>query len=250
MRPTALDGRDEGFDEVVVLLPADAMVLPADIDGVVEQGLVIGAHVEQDGQAVLRGNAAESGIESHFADRNANAAGALIAEAEDALAVADHDAAHIVIARVGEHLLHAMLVGIADKEATGPAPDFAEALAAFAHRGGVDDGQQFLNIVRNEGVEEGLVVVLQIAHVAVLAERGGAAVKDPLAAFALVFESPDVGREQAMECEGIALFFSEGGTLVEAGIQQQFVAGKAGTNCCRMDRLGRRRFCTHSKILL
>ena len=94
VRPAALDGADEGLDEIVVLLAADALVLPADVDGIVEQRLVVGADVEQHGQAMLGGNAAERRVERHFADGNAHAARALIAEAEDAFAVADHDAAH------------------------------------------------------------------------------------------------------------------------------------------------------------
>ena len=91
------DGGDKGLDKVVILLPAHPIMLPANIDGVVEQCLVVGAHVEQDGQAMFRRNAAKGGIERHFADGNAHAACALVAQAEDALAVADHDAAHVVI---------------------------------------------------------------------------------------------------------------------------------------------------------
>ena len=54
---------------------------------------------------MLRRNAAQRGVERHLADGNAHAARALIAEAEDALAIADHDAAHIVVARIGEDLI-------------------------------------------------------------------------------------------------------------------------------------------------
>ena len=87
------------------------------VDGVVEQSLVVGAHVEQDGQAVVRGHATQRGVEGHFADGNAHAAGALVAESEDALAVTDHDATGLVVARVGEDLVDALAVGIADEEA-------------------------------------------------------------------------------------------------------------------------------------
>ena len=66
---------------------------------------VVGAHIEQNGQAVLRRNAAERRVKRHLADGNAHAARALIAQAQDALAVADNDAAHIVKARVGEDLV-------------------------------------------------------------------------------------------------------------------------------------------------
>ena len=90
----------------VVLGSAHALVLPADINRIVEQRLAVRAHVEQNRQAVLRRNAAQRGVERHLADGNAHAAGALIAQPENPLAVRDHDAAHLVKARVGEDLLH------------------------------------------------------------------------------------------------------------------------------------------------
>ena len=98
VRPPAFDSTHEGLDKIVVLLAADALVLPADVDGIVEQRLVVGAHVEQHGQAMFGRNAAQRRVERHFADGNAHAARALIAEAEDAFSVADHNAAHLVVA--------------------------------------------------------------------------------------------------------------------------------------------------------
>jgi hypothetical protein len=135
VRPAALDGGHKLLDERVVLRAANALVLPADVDGVVEQRFVVRSHVEQNRQAVLRRNAAQRGVESHLADGDAHAAGALVAQAENALAVRDHDATHLVIARVGQNLLDAVLVRIAEEEAARPAPNLAEALAALAHAG-------------------------------------------------------------------------------------------------------------------
>ena len=47
-------------------------------------------------------HAGAGGIERQLADRDAHAAGALVAEAEDALAVADDDGIDAVEARIGE----------------------------------------------------------------------------------------------------------------------------------------------------
>ena len=124
VRPASLHGGDECFDEVVVLLPAHAMVLPADVDRIAEQRFVVGSRIEQNRQAMLRRNSAERGVERHLPDGDAHAAGALVAEAENALAIADHDAAHIVVARVGENLIDPIPIGIADEQSARPAPDF------------------------------------------------------------------------------------------------------------------------------
>ena len=88
MRPALVDRRDELLDKIVVFGPAHALVPPADIERIVEIGVVVGADIEQDRQRGRRIDAAAGGVERELADRNAHAAGALVAEAEDALAVA------------------------------------------------------------------------------------------------------------------------------------------------------------------
>src|SRR4029077_10215511 len=108
-----------------------ALVPPADIERIGEPLLIVGADVEQDRQRCPRMNAGARRVERELADRNTHAAGALIAEPENALAVADHDDARPVERRVGENLADAMLVRIAQEQAARPAEDFAEALAAF-----------------------------------------------------------------------------------------------------------------------
>ena len=230
VRPAALHGLHKLLDEGVVLRPAHAIVLPAYIDGIVEQRLVVGAHVEQNRQAVLGRNAAQRCVESHFANGNAHAAGALVAEAEDALAVGDDDAAHVVVARVGQHLVHAVAVGIADEETARLAPDFAEALAALAHRGRVHHGQHLFHVVRDERIEERLRAVLQVAHEAVFVERAALGVEGLDAALALLVERADVRRQQSVEREDVALVLSECGAFVQPWVRQQLVAGEPGTN--------------------
>ena len=53
-------------------------------------------------------DAGAGGVERELADRDAHAAGALVAEPEDALAVAHHDHLDLVEARMGEDLLDPM----------------------------------------------------------------------------------------------------------------------------------------------
>src|SRR5208337_89338 len=45
--PAMLDGAHEGLDKIVVILSADALVLPADIDGIMQQRFVVSANVQQ-----------------------------------------------------------------------------------------------------------------------------------------------------------------------------------------------------------
>ena len=68
-----------------------------DVEVVVEQGLVVGADVEADGQRRGRMDAGGRRVERELADGDAHAARALVAEAEDALVVGDDDEAHVVV---------------------------------------------------------------------------------------------------------------------------------------------------------
>ena len=220
MRPAAFHRGHKFLDELVVLRTADALVLPADINRIVQAFFVVRAHVEQNRQAVLRRDAAQCGVKRHLADGNAHAARALIAQAENAFAVRDHNAAHIVKTRVGENLFDPILVRIAHKKTARPAPYLAEALASLAHYGRINNGQQLLGVVRDQRVEKRLAVVLQIAHVAVLQEGRSPAVQHPFAASPLIFKRSDVRRQQPMKAESSSLLFGKGRALVQPGIQQ------------------------------
>ena len=104
MRPALVDRGDEFLDEIVVVGPAHALVAPADIERIVEIFGVVGADIEQHGQRGRRIDAAAGRIERELADGDAHAAGALVAEAEDALAVGDDDDLGLVELRIAEDL--------------------------------------------------------------------------------------------------------------------------------------------------
>ena len=95
---------------------------------------------------------------------------------------------------IGEDLVDAVAIGIADEESARPAPDLRESLAALANSRRVDNGQHFLGVMLDHRVEQGLVAVLEIAHEGVSIERVLAQVECALPAEALILEGPDVGR--------------------------------------------------------
>ena len=73
---------------------------------------------------------------------------------------------------------------------------------------------------------------------AVLVERRGVAVEHAFAALALVFERPDVRRQQAVQSECVALRLSECRAFVEARIHEQIVA-REGVCESRVGHAGR-----------
>ena len=101
-RVELLHRRHELINERQILFAADALLAQAQIEWVVEQGLIVRADIENDRQAVLRRHAGAGGIERELAERDAHAAGAEIAETEDALAVGDDNEAHILFRPIAQ----------------------------------------------------------------------------------------------------------------------------------------------------
>src|SRR5664279_5481411 len=113
---TALDhGADEGFDEIVVFGISYPLVTPPHIERIFEALHIVGTDIEQYRQTLLWVNASARGIQRELADGDSHASGTLIAESENALAIADHDRTDCVVAGMPEDLANLMLVGVTEK---------------------------------------------------------------------------------------------------------------------------------------
>jgi hypothetical protein len=84
-------GVDELVDEGLVAVAAHALVAQAEVERVRRQFLVVRADVEHDRHRALRRQACAQRVQRELADRDAHAAGALVTQAQDALAVGDDD---------------------------------------------------------------------------------------------------------------------------------------------------------------
>src|SRR5258708_17266656 len=161
MRPALAYGIDEGGDERVIGVAAHPFVLPADILRIIQVLPAVGADVEDDRQRRRRMQSGARGIERELADRNAHAAGALVAEAQNALAVADDDRLNAVEARIAEDAADVVLVRIAEKQAAGLAKNARELLAAETDRRRIDERHHLFDVARQQRVEQRSVGGLQ-----------------------------------------------------------------------------------------
>src|ERR1700732_1155996 len=93
-----------------------------------------------------------SGVERQLADRDAHAAGALIADTENAFAVADHDRIDAVVARMGENAPDQMPVRDAEEKSARFAEDPAEKLTAQPDRRRVDDRHHLFDVAGQQRV--------------------------------------------------------------------------------------------------
>jgi hypothetical protein len=146
VRPARAHGIDERGNEVVVGGAAHAFVPPADVERVGQKLFVVGADVEEDRQRDRRMQAGAGGVERELADRDAHAAGALVAQPEDAFAVAHDDDVDAVKARVFEDAADAVLQGKAQEQPARLAEDEAELLTAKPYRRRIDNGHQLFDV--------------------------------------------------------------------------------------------------------
>ena len=138
VRQLLLDGLDELIDEVEIGLARHPLVAPAEVLGVVQPLRVVGPHVQHDRQRPLGADAADQRVQGELADGDAQAAGALVADAQDPLAVGHDDDVHLGVGPVPQQRRDRVAQRVGDEQAAGPAVDVAELLARLRDHRRVD----------------------------------------------------------------------------------------------------------------
>src|SRR2546422_3251508 len=141
---------DESVDEFERGVPLDPLVAPAGVLGVREPFGVVRPDVEHDGQRPIRMDSADERVQRQLADRDAEAARALIADPEDAFAVGHDDDVDLPVGTVAQDRRDRIARWPGDEQAARPPVDVAELLAGFRHDRRVHDGRQLLYVVTQE----------------------------------------------------------------------------------------------------
>jgi hypothetical protein len=92
-------------------------------------------------------NSADERIERKFADGNAEAADALVADAQNAFPVGDNDDVDLWIWMITQQRRNKVAQRIRDEEAARAAVDVAEFLATEGDHGRVNDGQHLVDMI-------------------------------------------------------------------------------------------------------
>ncbi len=159
--------------------------------------------------------------------------GALVAEPEDALAVADHDSLDLVVARMAEDAADQVLVRDAQKYTARLAENVTEHLTAETDRRRIDDRHHLFDVAGQQRVEQRLIGILQAAqeHVALYIAAKPAKSVEP--AHDLVIEFGDMRRQEPMQVERVAFIFGERRALVEDRIVEQLITAQRGFDVWR-----------------
>ena len=165
-------------------------------------------------------NAGARSVQRQLADRDAHAVGAKIAEAENALAVGDHDE----LGRVGpvaqDRSDAAAVVG-GHEQAARPLENVAEPLAGKADRRGVDQRLDLVDIVGDDAEEQRFVAVVQRVERDVFFQIVGQLAQIGHHAFRLRLHRQHMGRQKAAQSERVAFLIGEPGAPVEQRIAQK-----------------------------
>src|SRR5262249_27999340 len=137
-----------------------------------EQGFVVGADVQRDGQGELGRHAGAGGVQGQLPDGDAHAVDPQVAQPEDALAVGDHDEADVLLRPVPQDLPQPPTPLDGEVKAAGAAEDVPELWGGLAGGGGVDERQEGGGVRHQRLVVERLVVVLRGGQVDVAVEVG------------------------------------------------------------------------------
>mmetsp|Transcript_43202 Transcript_43202/g.111983 ORF Transcript_43202/g.111983 Transcript_43202/m.111983 type:complete len:432 (-) Transcript_43202:694-1989(-) len=119
-RPTVPHCVHELIHELKVRFALQALAVQPDVDGVLAQRLVVGAHVDADGQDAVWLEARGGHVHVQLADGDGHAAGAQVTEAEDPAAVGHHDGVHLLVRPVVDHGGHLAAVLGGEEHPAGP----------------------------------------------------------------------------------------------------------------------------------
>ena len=109
---------------------------------------------------MLRMNAAERSVKRHLPDWDTHASRTLIAEPQNSLPIADHDALHAVVTGVIQDLIDTIFIRIAEKQTPRLSPYLTEALATLTHSRCVDQREHLFDIAQQERIKQRLVRIL------------------------------------------------------------------------------------------
>ena len=97
--------------------------------------------------------AAEERVQGKLANGNAQAADSLVADAENALAIGDHDHVHFPVRAVAQKSRNRIAQRIGDEQAARPPVDLAELPTPLGNHRRVNDGGHLFNVVEQQAVE-------------------------------------------------------------------------------------------------
>ena len=211
------DGLHEAFDEVVIALATDPRLTAADVQLLVEQGLVVRADIEHHRDDPSRVDAAGGGVDGELADGDLDSSDTPVADAQDAFGVGHHHQVDLVgrEAVVPQRDLDVLRGVDGQVDTARTSVLVAEAADRLADRGRVDDRQHLLQVVCKQPEEQHLVAVPEQLEIDVLGQVRGLRLVLGVHPLELVLDRRHSPRQQPGQPQGGALLVRERGAAVD-----------------------------------
>ena len=222
--PAALHRLNEGIHKLLVFFTGDPRVAPAHVHGIFQQLRIVGTRIQYYRQGVGRRNTATGGVQGQFADGNAHAADALVAQTQNTFTVGDHDNLDVLLGGVLQYVVDTIPVRVGNEQTPGATVDVGKLFTGLTHGRGIDDGHHLAQVILHQTVEQGLVGVLNVAQINMLVEivlKGGVLFICPRR---LLFDGFDIVGQQAFQVERNTLFLGKSTAFVQ---QRGFQQGRA-----------------------
>ena len=188
---------------------------PAEVFRIVEPFGIVRSDIQDDRQRSCRMDAADQCVQRELPDRNAEAARALIADAQNALAVGYDDDVDVLIRAISQQRGDGVAERIGNKQSARPPIDVAELLTCQRNRWRVDNRRHFRNVVEKKPVKEDLVCVLQSPQVDMPLQVVVFPLVGLISAHDLLIKRLDLRRKKTVQAKLGALRVAERRTFVQ-----------------------------------
>ena len=196
---------------------------------ILQQRRVVGADVQTHGQTERGMDAGPGAVKDELADRDAHAAGALVAQAEDALVVRDHDQADVAVAQAVQARDNLAAVVRRDEQPARTAVDVAVALAGQPDGGRVDDRREAIEVLDEQAVKERLVAIQQGDEADVLLQRIALGEDMLQLRGHLQVDGHHRRGQQALDPQALAFLVREGQVLVLCRVAKDLFSARPAT---------------------
>src|SRR5208283_2124433 len=105
-------------------------------------------------------NAANKRVKRELTDRNSDTTNALVANAQDALAVSDNNDVHSGVGTIAQNGRDRIAPRIGNEKPARPAIDVTELFTSLPYHGRVDNRHHLLDVTEQKAVEKNFVSVL------------------------------------------------------------------------------------------
>ena len=209
------NGLHEFINHVIVLLALQTLLWDANVEGVVEQFLVIRSNIEDNRHDTMRRNATGGTVKRQFADGNAHTLSTKIAKAQNAATIRNYNDVNVRQGPVVDHRSHVSTILLGEVHTTRPAIPTAEFLACLSNSWGVDQGSNFFNVIDDDAMIQRLIAIMKILEHNILEDHAIHLPQGLHKAFLLNLQIVGPRREQSSHTKPVPLSALHGHALVD-----------------------------------